>query len=250
MISLLTLASSADFSSSAWYRTLFITIPAALSLDFVSAFGKAIIWLWAFNAIAAVAVYEVWRFSRVPTDGRVEGEGVHGSAKINRWRNSDGWKIATTFIATSLYLPLSKIAISALVWTSDYWPVPNPYLTSDSPAPAPLGPSNTFYEPLNFCYRTTMLRPAGFLGLRNFNWAYIILPVAALTVGWLTIFLPWRLYRLAVDSAPVPDHFTELGERRKDLNVEYQRLIDRDRSPFSFLYRGALRGYKKCRLKS
>lgn len=250
MIFLLTLVSSTGASSSSWYRTLFVVIPSALSLDFVSAFGRAIVWLWIFTLVAALAVYEVWRFSGgwsgVPSERRDLGEGFdaegarqgEGARRWTRWRDSYVWKVTVTFVATSLYLPLSKLSIGALVWTSDYWAVNNPYLASDSPIHLPLGPSDSFYDSLDFCYRTTMRRPTGFLHLGHFNWAYIILPVAGLAVGWITIALPWRLHRLAKQQAPRPDLFTELGEKRANIDAEYQRLIDADRSPFSYLYRG------------
>lgn len=93
-----------------------------------------------------------------------------------------------------------------------------------------------------------MLRPVNVLG--NFNWAYLILPVSAFTIVWLTFFLPWRLYWVAKKEAPVVDPWTEMGEKRKDLNGEYQKLVDVDRSPFSFLYRGELRGEKRCSASS
>lgn len=116
-------------------------------------------------------------------------------------------------------------------------PVENPYLTTDTPSPAPLGPSDKFRDPLSFCYRTTMLRPSGLLG--NFNWAFLILPISALTIGWLTIFLPWRLHQVAQRERPRVDPWTEMGEKRRDVEGEYRRLVEVDRSPFGFLYRGA-----------
>ncbi|ORY68070.1 hypothetical protein BCR35DRAFT_326470 [Leucosporidium creatinivorum] len=245
MITLLT-SSSSSSSSSTWYRAIFYTFPSAISLDFVSAFGMAILWLWVFTAIAAVVVYELFRFTGgwkgAAQKKRDEGEGFdrEGVGKLKKhwwqgWRDSYGYKVTITFLATSFYLPLSKLAIGALFWTSDYWPVDNPYLSTDNPSPAPLGPSSTYYDPLSFCYRTTMLRPVNVF--HNFNWAYLILPVAAFTLVWLTFFLPWRLYWLAKKEAPVVDPWTEMGEKRKDMNAEYQKLVNVDRSPFSFLYR-------------
>jgi hypothetical protein len=39
---------------------------------------------------------------------------------------------------------------------------------------------------------------------------------------------------------PIVDPYTELGKLRSttDMDREYQRLLDRDRSPFVFLYKG------------
>lgn len=117
-----------------WYRTLFVTIPSALSLDFVSAFGKAVLWLWVFTLVGLGAVYELWRltgrWSRSPSPSKRsrtsdQGEGLErrstASAARRGWRDSYAWKVAVTFVATSLYLPLSKISMGALFWSSDFW---------------------------------------------------------------------------------------------------------------------------------
>ncbi|KAI5474993.1 hypothetical protein MNV49_002116 [Pseudohyphozyma bogoriensis] len=243
LITLLTTSATrqADLNTTAtWYRVIFVDIPSVFALDFVSAFGKAILWLWVFTLIAAVGCYEVWRF----TGGRAfqhldVGEGLDQEDAVRRkekvsWRDSKAYMTGVTFLLTSLYLPLSKISIGALVWSSDYWALSdNPYATSDNPDPAPLGPSSEFYDTLDFCYKTTMKRPSG---LKNFNWAYIILPIAASTCIWLTLWLPWRLYRTVQRAAPRVDKYTELGELRKDTTAEYERLLDQDKSPFSFLY--------------
>jgi hypothetical protein len=131
MITLLT-SSSSSSTSSTWYRAIFYTVPSAISLDFVSAFGMAILWLWIFTAIAAVVVYELFRFTGgwkgTTQEKRDEGEGFdrEGSGRERKfwwrgWRDSHGYKVTITFLATSFYLPLSKLAIGALFWTSDYW---------------------------------------------------------------------------------------------------------------------------------
>lgn len=82
-----------------------------------------------------------------------------------------------------------------------------------------------------------MLRPSG---LANFNFAYLVLPIALSTVCWLTIWLPWRLHRIVQAAAPRVDPYTEFGERRRDVTGEYERLLELDTSPFSFLYQGEL----------
>lgn len=94
--------------------------------------------------------------------------------------------MAITFLATSLYLPLSKLAIGALAWTSDFWALAeNPYLTSDSPTFS--AATGAMFAGDDFCWRTTMRRRDG---LKNLNWAWAVLPVAIGTVLFLTLFLP------------------------------------------------------------
>jgi len=50
------------------------------------------------------------------------------------------------------------MAVHVITWSDDLWPVPNPYLnsTTNPPTVVPLGPSDQFRDPLDFCYTTTM----------------------------------------------------------------------------------------------
>lgn len=102
------------------------------------------------------------------------------------------------------------------------WPVHNPYLGIDSPSFPPA--ADGFLDPADFCYRTTMRTSA-------FNWAYLFLPFVASVVICLTIWFPIRLWRTVERIRPRPDGFTELGEVRRDLDIEYERLLERDESP-------------------
>ncbi|BGP65895.1 hypothetical protein NBRC10512_004184 [Rhodotorula toruloides] len=242
-------SSSANSSQKSLLRTLFVTVPSALSLDFVSAFGQALLFLLVLTLVTLFALYEFYRFTggwagpAARRGARDIGEGydregadtVGGSKRWLSWRNSYGWRVFVTFWCTSLYLPLSKLAIGALVYTDDYWPVSNPYTLydSDAPSPPPLGPAATYYNPMDFCYRTTMRRRQG---LKNLNFAYVLLPIAAVVILVLSLWLPWRLYKVIEEKKPKVDGWTELGERRKDENAEYERLLEADPSPFSFLY--------------
>ncbi|BGP35334.1 hypothetical protein JCM10296v2_007170 [Rhodotorula toruloides] len=242
-------SSSDNPSQQTLLRTLFVTVPSALSLDVVSAFGQALLFLLLLTLVTLLALYEFYRFTGGWTGpaarrgARDIGEGydregadtVGGSKRWLSWRNSYGWRVVVTFWCTSLYLPLSKLAIGALVYTDDYWPVSNPYTLydSDSPSPPPLGPAATYLDPMDFCYRTTMKRRQG---LENLNFAYVLLPIAALVILALSLWLPWRLYKVVEQEKPKVDGWTELGERRKDENAEYERLLEADPSPFSFLY--------------
>lgn len=230
MLTLLMSSLSSGIAEQSWYRTVFVTVPSAISLDFVSAFGQALVWLWTFTFIGWLAVYELWRLSGKwhGIRPRELGEGLDQPGIIAKtsWRESYAWKVAVSFIATSLFLPLSKISLGALFWTQDYWVQDRIGIDSS-------GADN--FDPADFCYRTTMRRPAG---TANFNWAWIVLPIAGFTVLVMTIFLPWRLHRVVQNQRPSVDAWTELGEKRRDVEGEYRRLLDDDPSPFSFLYRG------------
>ena len=66
--------------------------------------------------------------------------------------------VIVTFLLTTIYLPLSTLAVHVLVWSEDLWIVPNPYrnTTSSSPDIPPLGPPGEYRDPLDFCWTTTM----------------------------------------------------------------------------------------------
>ena len=135
---ILLMGSAVNFASTSWYHTLFVTLPSFLSLDFVSSFGHALIWLWIFTLLAFFCIYELWRFTGgckgARQEKRDEGQGYDregafdegGGGQGRGWRDRRGYKIAVTFGASSLYLPLSKLAVGALAWTSDYWAVEDP----------------------------------------------------------------------------------------------------------------------------
>ena len=218
-------------------------IPSVLGLDFVSAFGKAILWLWLFTMLCLIACWEFktmvggWGGPLGHQEDLGEGldsEEIHIRRQMGwptRVRKSRTYRICIIFLVTTFYLPLSKLSIGALAWTSDYWAVENYYATSDNPSPDSLGPSETFRDPLDFCYTTTMRRD-------GFNWSYPILGVAIVTVLIVTIWFPIRLWSVVRMEVPKIDRYTELGEKRTDLRAEYDRLLERDRSPFSFVYNG------------
>ncbi|GEM10952.1 hypothetical protein Rt10032_c13g4969 [Rhodotorula toruloides] len=252
LASIATSSSSYSPSQQTLLRTLFVTVPSALSLDFVSAFGQALLLLLLLTLVTLLALYELYRFTGgwagpAAREGACDvGEGydregadaVGGTRRWLSWRDSYWWRVFVTFWCTSLYLPLSKLAIGALVYTDDYWPVNNPYIMydSDSPSPPPLGPASTYFDSMDFCYRTTMKHRQGF---KNLNFAYVLLPIASVVILTLSVWLPWRLYRVIEQEKPKVEGWTELGERRKDKNAEYERLLEVDPSPFSFLHCGA-----------
>lgn len=233
---------------SRWKTVVLSVIPSVLGLDFVTAFGHAILWLWVFTLICFLLC---WEF-KIMVGGLTKkpesiGEGYENeqktslaarSAKISgaaagswlsRLRRRRGYRIAVIFVITSLYVPLSKISIGALVWTSDFWAIENYYASTDSPEVSSLGALDVFRDPLDFCY-TTSMRRAGF------NWAIPILIVAAVTVLVVTIWFPLRLWSVVRREVPRVDPYTELGERRKDIKAEYERLLQHDKSAFSFVY--------------
>lgn len=56
----------------------------------------------------------------------------------------------------------------------------------------------------------------------------------------MTFWFPIRLSRAIALAVPHVDPYTEIGKKRTqgEMESEYMRLMDRDNSPFAFLYNG------------
>lgn len=103
-------------------------------------------------ALAGVLLY-CFHFSTAPCKRYSCLEGFQQPA-----RSSGLTIVISSFLLTVIYLPLSTMAVHVITWSDDLWPVSNPYLnsTTNPPVVAPLGPSDQFRDPLDFCYTTTM----------------------------------------------------------------------------------------------
>ena len=103
-------------------------------------------------ALAGVLLY-CFHISTAPCKRYSRLEGFQQPAR-SRGRSI----VITSFLLTVIYLPLSTMAVHVITWSDDLWPVPNPYLntTTNPPIVTPLGPSDQFRDPLDFCYTTTM----------------------------------------------------------------------------------------------
>jgi hypothetical protein len=61
----------------------------------------------------------------------------------------------------------------------------------------------------------------------------------------MTVWFPIRLMDTIRQSLPRVDPYTELGRKRTkpEMELEYQRLLERDQNPFGFLYKGTIYPY-------
>ena len=179
--------------------------PNILAFNFASTLVEATVFLVAFMCIATLLLYWFFRStSSYLALGRLEGlrqQSPHGRS----------WGLLiVTFLLTFIYLPLSTLAVHVLVWSDDLWVVPNPYVnaTSSSPVVPPLGPSDEYRDPLDFCYTTTMKRD-------DVNYAPIlvilaVIVFASVSVSYcgrpLTINLTMSLVDCVVPTSPAPSH--------------------------------------------
>ncbi|KAJ2346301.1 hypothetical protein GGH91_002249, partial [Coemansia sp. RSA 2671] len=97
-------------------------------------------------------------------------------------------------VLTTLYIPVVKLCVETIVWGQGYWPVPNPFRETDRPV-FPRPEDGNYRDPGSFCYTTTMRKG-------NFNFLYILLPLAIVVFLALGLLLPLQVYQLSLRHMP------------------------------------------------
>ncbi|OBZ79861.1 hypothetical protein A0H81_01055 [Grifola frondosa] len=230
-----TLTSSGKGVEDRWRKVFLVTIPNALALNFASTLVQSLISIAVFMTISAILLFFFYRMTSACRSLGIP----EGLQQTNYFKHT--WALViVSFLLTLIYLPLSTMAVHILVWSDELWVVPNPYTnaTSSPPDVAPLGPSDEYRDPLDFCWTTTMKR-------NEVNYAPFVVIAAVVCFFGLTVWFPIHLYSTIRGVTPIVDRYTELGTPRSnsEMDREYQRLLDRDRNPLSFLYNGFRRGW-------
>ena len=150
--------------------------PNILALNIPTKLTQSLIFLSIFMVISGGLLY---RFHTATAHYSPDAfrEGLQARQPPSSWGI-----IAVSFILTVLYLPLSTIAVHGLLWSSDFWVVPNPYTNgtttlADLP---PLGPTTVYRDPLDFCFTTTMRRD-------EVNYAPVIVVMSAITFIFVSV---------------------------------------------------------------
>ncbi|KAK0549905.1 hypothetical protein OC845_002888 [Tilletia horrida] len=211
------------------------TLPAILALDFVSLIGRAEIFLVGWMFLGAMMMWRFWSITRALDHNRfVDGFDSKPAAYTSPARGTKACYILLVFGLTTIYIPLTKLAVDTLVWHIDFW-VFNPTQGSqDLPSSLPpLGDSDHYRDPLDFCYTTTMRKD-------KFNFAWLLLPVAVLSLIFFTIGLPIRMVQVLRRLRPHVSEYNEMGLKRtpEEMDIEYQRLLGKDKSPLIFMING------------
>lgn len=229
-------------SISATYVLLHV-VPSFMALNFVSVFGAAVMLLLVFTGIVAALLLCFWGMTKRYNPNRtlqgfssqpwlfrplkqifgkhsIQNQG-DGNQKVVPWRSTVWTKfvnVSVVMLLTVFYIPLSKLSVDALVWSSDYWPTHNRAST--------VTPNSE-----GMCYKTNT-------DPDQFNWAFVIIPIASLTVLFYTLWFPYLMMRTISNLLPRVDEFNELGNRRTggEMETEYMRLLGRDKSPLNFMY--------------
>lgn len=155
--------------------TMLERIHSVIALDFVTAFGAAIAVLYVLTGVVALLMLAFWRITKKYNPNRtLEGYASQpwlfrfasrspaqpGSASSTRaLQKSTVWSktgnVLLVMILTILYIPLSKLAMDALVWNINYWP--------DKDRLKPLTSKRLTQVTTQFCYSTST-------EASSFNW--------------------------------------------------------------------------------
>lgn len=205
-------------STSKLRRFLLHSLPALLALDFVSVFGLAIGFFFLWMALTAYALFWFCKIS-YSYDPNRNIEGFEGQPYLFRspMRNTKVASILVAFVLMLLYIPLSALSLRAVIWSSDFW------VSSD--------PAVLAAEARGVCYTTT-------LDADGFNWAPIVVFLAVLSLLVYTLLWPAVVARIVMAMAPKVSKYDSFGVRRSPAEMEkaYEQLLDKDKSPLTFLY--------------
>jgi hypothetical protein len=148
--------------------------PNILALNIPTELTQSFIFLGIFMAISGILLHRFYVVTSLYSPSAFR-EGLEARHPPSSWGI-----IAASFTLTVLYLPLSTIAMHGLLWSSDFWVVPNPY-TNGTTSPAPLGPPDEWRDPLDFCYTTTMRKD-------EVNYAPVIVAMSATTFIFVSFY--------------------------------------------------------------
>ncbi|KAI8461657.1 hypothetical protein BY996DRAFT_4573263 [Phakopsora pachyrhizi] len=198
---------SSFFEKVAW--VWFGKISAVAGFDLLSFSGYSNWWFWILASFIIIIFYEFFTITRrildprslnnKPLERREGLEAYQVETSKRPWKNRKQSNFYFDFVVTLLsvfYVPFTKLSISALIWSSEFWIVENPYAETDSPQSTSSGSSTDFQDSLNFCYTTTAKSHAD--GIPALNGVIFILPLALLLFLTLTFWFPLQLWRIVI----------------------------------------------------
>lgn len=159
-------------------KFFFQTVPSILALDFVSVFGLAVVFLISWFVATTGALLWFYRMTSAYDPNR-DIQGFEGQPYIFRSprRGTKAANIAVTFLLMTLYIPLTKLAMDVLLWSSDFWVV-----------------QGTKERPDAMCWTTARHED-------EFNFAWVLVPLAALVLVVYTVAWPIYMARECGEAA-------------------------------------------------
>ncbi|CAI2166476.1 7591_t:CDS:2 [Funneliformis geosporum] len=209
-----------------WVKIILDLIPNLLSFNLDHVFGNGTTFFLVFCVIVFGGLY--WFRTMTKYDPNADVEGLESHPWNIRPESKRRHNVVVVFTLTTLYLPLSKLSLDALVWSDSFWPIPNPYFQNVDFPDFGSG-SDNFRDPKDFCYVTSMNK-------NDLNFSPVIIGVAIITICVFSFWFPLALKRLVDKNLPRVDKYDELGETRHNTEVEYKKLLMKDTCPYNFLY--------------
>ena len=121
-----------------------VSRPNVLALNFHASLAYLLFFMFA----ASLLLWYFWHATR-----RCKHEDANEGLQLSVPYTGSWRLIFVCFILSVIYLPLSTIAVHAIVWSSDFWAN-----RSDESGSVPLGTANEFRDSTDICYTTTMKR--------------------------------------------------------------------------------------------
>ncbi|CAG8473103.1 3957_t:CDS:2 [Funneliformis caledonium] len=213
-----------------WVKIILNVIPNLLSFNLDRVFGNGTTFFLVFCVMVLGGLY--WFRIMTKYDPNADVEGLESHPWNLRPESKRRHNVVIVFTLTTLYLPLSKLSIDALVWSESFWPITNPY-DNGVDFPDFGSGSDKFRDPKDFCYVTSMNKD-------DLNFSPVIIVVAIIIICVFSFWFPIALKRLVDKNLPRVDKYDELGETRHNTEAEYRKLLMKDTCPYNFLYSGEI----------
>ncbi|CAB4392488.1 unnamed protein product [Rhizophagus irregularis] len=190
------------------------SVPNFMSFNMDQVFGFGAVFLLIFCVIGFVCLF---MFRKIANWKKVtDVENLESSSRFSLLQSH-----IIVFILTTLYVPLTKLSLDALVWSDNFWPVKNPYLPDvDFPDFVDVG-NGALRSPKDFCYVTSMNK-------NDTNLSPFIIALGILNLALISFWFPIKLRKT------VNKHMNRFGFARNDKDEE----DDNKKNPHKFIYDG------------
>ncbi|CAG8671200.1 16927_t:CDS:2, partial [Funneliformis mosseae] len=204
-----------------WIYIMLSSVPDFLSLKMEKVFGFGAIFFLLFFVIGFCNLYLFRKIAKWKKATDVEDIGSSRTSSCLLKNH------ITMFVLTTIYVPITKLSLDAVVWAAPFWPVANPYLPNvDNPDFDLMFEGNEALRyPKDFCYVTSMSKD-------GLNFSPFIIALALLNLGAISFWFPITLKKI-VDRQMGRFGFTSSkGTKGKEA------IEDEDNYPHKFLFNG------------
>ncbi|CAI2173655.1 2335_t:CDS:2 [Funneliformis geosporum] len=207
-----------------WIYIILASIPDFLSLQMDDVFGFGVVFFLLFFVIGFGSLYLFRNITKWSKASDVENIGSSRTSSCSLLKNH-----INIFVLTTIYVPITKLSLDAVVWAAPFWPVANPYLPNvDFPDFDSMGEegNDALRYPKDFCYVTSMKKD-------GLNFSPFIIALALLNLGAISFWFPITLKKI-VDRQTGRFGLTASEETKGKKTV----VDEEDNYPHKFLFNG------------